>query len=80
MRCAMLALSVAGLMAGCATSMPPSLPPMPPTPKPEACLTSCPALPALTGDDEAAVVTWAHELIFTAGECRRQHDACREAR
>ncbi len=80
MRPAMLALIVPGLMAGCATSTPPSLPPMPPMQRPSACLTSCPALPVLMGDDEAAAVVWAHELIFTAGECRRQHDACREAR
>ena len=49
-------------------------------PRPEACATPCPPLPALTSPDEPAAVIWTFELIDTAGQCMRLHDACRGAR
>lgn len=70
-------LLVCGLLSACATPMPPSTPPMPQMPKPQACLTACPTLPNLTTDDEIGVIVWLHELIDVAGQCRRMHDACR---
>ena len=74
-----LALIAACLTTACATSTPPS-PPSTPMPRPEACATPCPPLPALTSPDEPAAVIWTFELIDTAGQCMRLHDACRGAR
>ncbi len=74
-----LALIAACLTTACATSTPPSTPPTP-MPRPEACATPCPPLPALTSPDEPAAVIWTFELIDTAGQCMRLHDACRGAR
>lgn len=47
---------------------------------PGACATPCPPLPALTSPDEPAAVIWTFELIDTAGQCMRLHDACRGGR
>jgi hypothetical protein len=79
-RAPMLALIAAGLMAGCATS-PQALMPQTtvPTQRPTECLTPCPPLPNLTDGDDIAVVIWTHELIETAGQCRRMHETCRKA-
>jgi hypothetical protein len=80
-RAPMLALIAAGLMTGCATSPQASIPQTPvPTQRPTECLTTCPLLPVLADGDEIAVVIWMHELIETAGQCRRMHEACRNAR
>lgn len=38
------------------------------------------SLHALTSPDEPAAVIWTFELIDTAGQCMRLHDACRGAR
>lgn len=81
MRSRLIALLAAGLLTAACTSTPPSLPPTPaPMPPPEACLAPCPNLPSLPDDAESAVLVWLHELIDTAGHCRRQHDTCRAAR
>jgi hypothetical protein len=79
-RAPMLVLIAAGLMTGCSTS-PQALPPQTPVPmqRPTECLTPCPLLPNLTDGDDIAVVIWTHELIDTAGQCRRMHETCRKA-
>jgi len=75
----MLALIAAGLMTGCATS-PQALMLQTPAQRPTECLTPCPMLPSLTDGDEIAVVVWTHDMIETAGQCRRMHEACRGSR
>lgn len=71
----------AGLTLAACTSMPPSLPPTPiRIPPPSACGHPCPELPRLEAETESGVVIWVHEVINSAGVCRRQHDECRSAR
>lgn len=80
MRCnLLLALTVLCLTSACATSTPPSPLPMP-TMRPSACAQPCPALPTLGSNDEIAAVIWTFELIDAAGQCRRLHAECRQAR
>ena len=45
----------------------------------EACARACPLLPLLEegARSEGEVGAWAHEVLSRAGECRRQHHACR---
>lgn len=74
-----LALSASFLLSGCATSTHPLMPQIPQI-RPDACMTACPALPRLDSDDEIGVTVWTLELIDVAGQCRRQHEACRSAR
>lgn len=72
------ALSALCLSLGACSSTPPSMPPTaPPIQPPTACLQPCPPLPRLDSRDEGALGVWLHDLIDTAGQCRRLHDACR---
>lgn len=75
-----LALSALIALTGCASLTTPLQPPIAPTQPPDACRTACPSLPMLEAGDEAAVVSWMHEVISAAGECRRMHEACRAGR
>lgn len=84
MRCRTAALLAIGMLSASACS---TTPPMPqiidPTPPraaiAEACASACPLLPLLEegARSEGEVGAWAHEVLSRAGECRRQHDACR---
>ena len=46
--------------------------------QPSECRVPCPLMPYLSAPDEAEYLIWTHELIETAGTCRRMHEACRE--
>lgn len=84
MRWRILGWNVLGAMAVCACSTTPSAPRTEMAqpirmPLPSECARSCPPLPLLTSHSEGAAVSWVHEVVYVAGECRRLHDACREA-
>ena len=78
----MLALAATGLMlaSGCSTPQPLPQTVSIPIPPPAACAAPCPPLPALEASSEQGAVMWIYELIDTAGECRRMHNECREAK
>lgn len=75
----LLALVACGMLTACAAQRPPSTPPTLP---PSECLTACPALPRppAAPASEQAVEVWVLELIGSARECRRMHEACRLSR
>ena len=80
MRCALpLALIALSLLTGCATT-PPASEPRISLLRPSECLTACPQLPSPTERDEIAVTLWTLDLIDAAAECRRMHEACRNAK
>lgn len=70
------------LIVGC-TSTPQSTPPTAAAlPPPAACMSSCPAIPALPGEAQAAtpehaVMIWIYDVLDAAGSCSRQHEMCR---
>ena len=77
-----LALAVTGLLLASACSTPQPMPQTVsiPLPRPPACAVPCPPIPHLTSNTEQGAVMWIYELIDTAGECRRMHNECREAK
>lgn len=81
MRSKLLALAAIGLTLASGCSTPQYMPQTAiPTQKPTACLVPCPRLPPLQTQQEAGAVMWVYEIIDAAGECRRLHDECRDAK
>lgn len=80
--CKMFVMAVGCLMVvGCSLTrpLPQQMEPIR-LPPPPACGVACPALPMLEGGSEVEMVLWVYEVIDVAGQCRRLHDECRQAK
>lgn len=81
MQCKQIGLIVACLTALSACSTRPLTQPTEPLElprqRPSECLRACPEVPYPASAGEADMGVWRHEAVYSAGECRRMHDACR---
>lgn len=74
----MLALMLLCVTTACAPSTAPLLQQTAWMQQPSECRVPCPLMPYLSAPDEVEYLIRTHELIETAGTCRRMHEACRE--